>query len=122
MGTSEITSLFFDWNKALTQQDAKFVASFYAPNAILLPTMSNQILKTPEKIEQYFSQFILNKPSASLIDSNIRILSNVAVHSGIYNFKLKNSKEVLARFSFVYQKFAKQWLIVEHHSSFMPEV
>ncbi|MGB5595525.1 MAG: hypothetical protein WBM32_14475 [Crocosphaera sp.] len=50
---------------------------------------------------------------------------NLAINSGYYTFtysKNGRTKEVPARYSFVYQKDGNnQWEIIEHHSSALPE-
>ena len=43
MNKSEITALFDQWNSALQTGDPKQVAALYAADAILLPTVSNQV-------------------------------------------------------------------------------
>ena len=66
------------------------------------------------------------KPKGAIIEANIRVFGDIAINSGVYKFILtKDGKEsdVMARFTFVYRKgLDGRWLIVEHHSSGMPEV
>jgi uncharacterized protein (TIGR02246 family) len=38
-----IASLFDDWNQALATKDPEKVASLYAHDAVLLPTVSNEV-------------------------------------------------------------------------------
>jgi hypothetical protein len=76
------------------------------------------------EIQDYFDKFLALKPVGQIIESDVKIFCNVAIDSGIYTFALtQNGKinQVRARYSFVYQKINNDWLIVEHHSSFMPE-
>jgi len=64
------------------------------------------------------------KPIGEIVESDVKIFCNVAINSGIYTFALTQDgkiNRVRARYSFVYQKTDNDWLIVEHHSSFMPE-
>jgi hypothetical protein len=55
----------------------------------------------------------------------VRVLrSTEAVDSGTYRFTLMKDgviDHVDARFTFVYEKIDGTWLIVNHHSSAMPE-
>ena len=48
-----------------------------------------------------------------------------AVDAGVYTFTLTNpdgsTRKVQARYTFVYEKRDGQWLIINHHSSAMPE-
>ncbi len=50
----EISSLFDHWNEALQSGNAKNVAELYAPDAMLLPTVSNNVYQGREAIETYF--------------------------------------------------------------------
>ena len=54
MNKSEITALFDQWNSALQTGDPKQVAALYAADAILLPTVSNQVRHNHAEIEDYF--------------------------------------------------------------------
>ncbi|GAE50948.1 calcium/calmodulin-dependent protein kinase II association-domain-containing protein, partial [Xanthomonas arboricola pv. pruni str. MAFF 311562] len=57
----------------------------------------------------------------------VRVLDDdSAVDAGVYTFTLtdKDGKktDVQARYTFVYEKRDGKWLIINHHSSAMPEV
>jgi uncharacterized protein (TIGR02246 family) len=121
---SEIESLFDQWNNSLQTLDPNKVAANYSPDAVLLPTVSNQVRNTPEKIKDYFTGFLQNQPVGVINEKNVRIYCNLAINSGIYTFTLTRdgqSQQVPARYSFVYRKIGDKWLIVEHHSSKLPE-
>lgn len=121
---TEILRLFDDWNAALKSRDPAQVAALYAPDAILLPTVSNKVRHNTAEIEDYFVRFLAKAPEGRIHESNIRLMGDVAVHSGIYVFRMTREAgagDVPARFSFVYQKIDGAWTIVEHHSSYMPE-
>jgi uncharacterized protein (TIGR02246 family) len=125
MTIQTIRSLFDLWNQALLSGDAGKVATLYAPNAILLPTVSNRVRHTTAEIADYFAHFLLSKPSGKILESNIRTFGDLAINSGIYEFTLtpenKPQTVIQARFTFAYRKTGDDWLIVEHHSSKMPE-
>lgn len=122
----DITALFDQWNQSLQTGKPEEVVKNYAPDAILLPTLSNQVRHNPEEIKDYFEHFLAKKPFGQLNEQNVRLLgTDVAINSGIYTFTLNNEaqpKDVQARYTFVYRKIGDKWLIVEHHSSLMPEV
>eukprot|EP00798_Chlamydomonas_sp_ICE-L_P029674 gene29674-biopygen4297 len=122
---AEVSQLFDRWNAALQTGDPKKVAALYAPGGVLLPTVSNQVRTTPEEIEDYFSTFLTLKPNGKIDDANVRLLdAETAINSGVYTFALVVEGEpttVQARYSFTYKKINKEWLIVDHHSSGMPE-
>lgn len=120
-----IASLFDDWNAALKTQDPDQVVALYAPDAILLPTLSNAVRHNHAELRDYFVEFLKKQPQGTINESNIRDLGDIAVHSGIYTFTLKtaegNSQQARCRFTYVYARSADVWKIVEHHSSLMPE-
>ncbi|MEV6237071.1 SgcJ/EcaC family oxidoreductase [Lentzea sp. NPDC051838] len=123
--TDQIKALFADWNNALATGDPQKVADRYAPNAVLLPTVSNQVRSTRAEIVDYFEHFLQNKPSGTILDSHVAVLDpKDAIDAGTYRFALtKDGKAttVDARYTFVYEKIDGKWLIVNHHSSAMPE-
>jgi uncharacterized protein (TIGR02246 family) len=121
----EILDLFVAWNEALQSGDAQRVAALYAPDAVLLPTVSNRVRHNTAEIADYFAHFLTRAPYGRLIEANIRqVCEGVAVNSGVYLFTLstpEGENVVSARFTFVYAKRHGEWRIVEHHSSLMPE-
>jgi len=118
---SDITALFDEWNSALQTGDPKQVASLYETNAILLPTVSNKVRHNHEEIEDYFVHFLAKKPSGKIDESNVRTFGDIAINSGVYTFTLDGGTQVQARFTYVYRWNGQRWLIIEHHSSAMPE-
>ena len=121
----QIKALFVDWNAALATGDPQKVADRYAPNAVLLPTVSNQVRSTRAEIVDYFVKFLKSKPSGTILDSHIAVLNaDDAIDAGTYRFALTQDGKpttVDARYTFVYEKIDGKWLIVNHHSSAMPE-
>ncbi len=121
MSEHEITALFDEWNYALLTGDPKKVASLYATDGILLPTVSNKVRHNHAEIEDYFVHFLAKGPVGKIDEANVRIFGELAINSGIYSFTFKDGSVVPARFTFVYRWDGEQWMIVEHHSSQMPE-
>jgi uncharacterized protein (TIGR02246 family) len=121
MSESEISSLFDEWNSALQTGDPKTVAALYESNAILLPTVSNKVRHNHEEVEDYFVRFLAKGPEGKIDEENVRIFGQIAINSGVYTFTFKDGSSVQARFTFVYRWNGKRWMIVEHHSSQMPE-
>ncbi len=121
---SEIAKLFHRWNASLKTGQASEVVKNYAPDAILLPTVSNQVRHNRAEIREYFGEFLKLQPVGTMKEENIRIFCDVAIASGRYSFNLrKNGKpeQLKARYTFVYKKIGNNWLIEEHHSSAIPE-
>lgn len=122
MVNNDIISLFEQWNNALKSGDPKQVVSLYETNAVLLPTVSNQVRHNHAEIEDYFVHFLAKQPSGVINESNVRTFGDVAINSGVYTFTLGvDGSEVQARFTYVYRWNGQEWKIVEHHSSAMPE-
>lgn len=121
MSENEIKGLFEAWNDALQTGDPKQVAALYASDAILLPTVSNQVRHNHAEIEDYFVHFLAKGPAGKIDESNVRIFDQIAINSGVYTFTLNDGSVVPARFTYVYRREGDRWLIIEHHSSQMPE-
>lgn len=119
---SEILGLFDQWNESLATGNASIVAANYAPNAILLPTVSNKVRRTEAERIDYFKHFLLKKPHGEIDQANVRVFGDIALNSGLYTFTFSDGSKVHARYTFVYQKQSDgRWLIIEHHSSKLPE-
>ncbi|MET7475001.1 SgcJ/EcaC family oxidoreductase [Streptomyces sp. NPDC005648] len=124
---AQIAGLFNTWNKALQTGDPEKVADLYAKDAVLLPTVSNRIRTDHTGIVDYFEHFLQNKPVGKKIDTIVNVLDkNSAIDTGIYQFTLTDPKTgeksvVKARYTYEYEKRGGKWLIVNHHSSKMPE-
>lgn len=119
-----ISSLFDQWNDALQTRDPDQVVPLYADDAILLPTLSNDVRHNHAEIRAYFVDFLKKSPRGTINESNIRDLGDVAVHSGVYTFDLTSDGQessARCRFTYVYKKIDDAWKIIEHHSSLMPE-
>lgn len=122
---TEIAGLFDQWNRALATGDPQKVADLYAPNAVLLPTVSDDVRTDRAAIVDYFTEFLQSKPQGVIDEEIVDVIDpESAVNTGVYTFTLtKDGKpqQVEARYTFVYQKSGEKWLILNHHSSVMPE-
>jgi len=121
-----IEALFEEWNEALQSGDSNRVTDLYAFNAVLVPTLSNRVRVGHAEIQDYFRSFLAKHPSGARVEkSHVRIYGDIAFNSGIYLFEFspveERSHSLRARFTFVYHWCGDRWLIVEHHSSAMPE-
>ncbi|MGH1554747.1 SgcJ/EcaC family oxidoreductase [Streptomyces sp. L7] len=123
----QIAALFDGWNAALKTGDPEKVANRYASDAVLLPTVSNKIRTDRAEIVDYFEHFLPNKPVGKKVETIVNVLdSNSAIDTGIYEFTLTDpdtgaKRVVEARYTYEYEKRGGKWLIVNHHSSVMPE-
>ncbi|MER2519997.1 MAG: SgcJ/EcaC family oxidoreductase [Bdellovibrionales bacterium] len=121
----EIAALFDRWNASLQTGNAEKVADNYAPDAVLLPTVSNTPRTTRDGIKDYFEHFLQKKPKGKIDASTIHIGCDEAYDVGTYTFALTGKEgkvdHVAARYSFIYELRDGKWLIAHHHSSAMPE-
>ena len=123
---AEIHAALMKWISALgSGQGEKPVAALYARNAILLATFAPKPLTTPAEITAYFRQ-LTQKPDlgARVQSEKIDLFGGGGADTGLYTFHYREEgKEVSvpARFTFVFLRSAKGWLIVSHHSSLVPQ-
>ena len=122
MTHDDVLGLFDTWNAALATLDPDQVTALYAENAVLLPTVSNQVRHNPAEIRDYFVGFLQKSPQGVIDESNVNILSEThATNSGVYTFTFGDGSTVTARFSYLYVASDTSWKILQHHSSAMPE-
>lgn len=113
--------LFERWNSALQTGDSGKVAANYTPDAVLLPTLSNQPRTDLAGKLDYFNKFLKNKPVGTVDSSTVISSCNSAIDTGTYTFRFSDNSAVKARYTFTYAFVGNQWLITSHHSSAMPE-
>lgn len=117
----DVINLFNTWNDSLATGDAAKVSELYASDAVLLPTISNQVRLTDQERIDYFKYFLKKGPSGKIDSRTIRIGCNKAIDTGVYTFTFKDNTHVTARYTFTYVWDGKGWKISTHHSSAMPE-
>lgn len=117
----KVLAQFDSWNLALQSGDPKKVTALYSEDAILLPTLSNDVCHNHLEREAYFVNFLARGPKGRIDEFNIRTHGELAINSGIYTFSFKDGTTARARFTFVYMEKNDHWVIVEHHSSLLPE-
>ena len=125
---AQVLGLFDRWNAALQTGDPKKVADLYAKDAVLLPTVSNQVRTDRAGIVDYFEHFLQNKPVGTKVESVVNVLDrDTVIDTGVYEFSLTDhgtgeKSTVKARYTYAYEKQPNgRWLIVNHHSSKMPQ-
>ncbi len=116
----EILKLFEAWNAAIQTGDPDKVVALYATDAVLVPTLSNDVRTSHDEIRHYFVEFLAKNPKSRLDESYVRIYDDVAINSGIYSFFFGGSPTpTQARYSYAYRRDKSGWLIIEHHSSLL---
>ena len=117
----QVEGLFDRWNDSLKTGAAKTVSSNYLSDAVLLPTVSNQVRLTDAERVDYFEHFLEKKPSGKIDSRTIRLGCNKAIDTGVYTFTFGDKSTVTARYTFTYAWDGQDWKISSHHSSAMPE-
>jgi hypothetical protein len=116
------------WIDAVNQQDVAVLTALYNESAILIPTFSNRILRTPEMILDYFERLVAREGlGIKLRDRTLQIQGvggDIYALSGIYRWQFVVEGELLnfeARFSYA-MNTTKESPIMHHHSSQIPRV
>ncbi len=125
IGARSVQHFFEQWDEALASGDPRKVADRYAPDAVLLPTLSDVPRTERTGIEDYFRDFLRKHPRGTIDSRTIRIGCNEAFDVGTYTFMVDGPGAgervpVKARFSFVYEVRGGRWVITHHHSSLQP--
>lgn len=116
------------WMDAVNRGDVENLLGLYDREAVLIPTFSNRVHNTPEKLREYFERLGSREELSVALHEKalvIRNLSNeVFILSGIYNWRFSVDGELLnfeARFSYV-MDLSKSAPILHHHSSQIPRM
>jgi uncharacterized protein (TIGR02246 family) len=114
------------WAEAMTRHDVDRVLALYDSEAVLWGTRSPALRDSPLALRDYFNilRTVPSSYKAVLGEQRVRIYGDMAINTGTYTFsEVRDGKEIVrpARFSFVYRNRNGRWLIVDHHSSAVPE-
>ena len=123
---ADVDSATQRWIDAFNRKNARDIVALYAKDAVFLGTSSPVLRDNPDLVWDYFKG-IANQGdfTMSLGEHRVQVFGDVAVSSGYYTRSVTRDGKVVqnpARFTFVYQKRAGNWIIVTHHSSAMPAV
>jgi hypothetical protein len=116
---AELDALFTEWNDALQSGDPSKVAALYREDAVLLPTLSVPIAKTPAEITDYFKNLMEADPVARMDESHKYSGCNLAYNAGRWTINA-NGEDVHARVTWVYRYDDGKWMLAQHHSSVDP--
>ena len=116
------------WLQAVNNKDIATLLNLYSEKAVLIPTFSNRILNTSEKICDYFEKLGNRKDlTVSLHKKTVntqQINESTFAISGIYLWQFAVEEELLsfeARFSYVMDIHSER-PIIHHHSSQIPRM
>jgi len=121
-GAAEEANAVIDrWSAAYTSNDPEAIVKIYAPDAILLGTVSPVISVGAEAIRKYFS-LVKGSGNKNTIQERHTIVldENAVVVTGFYEFtRMKDgqSSPSPSRFTMLVTKRNGEWHIAHHHSS-----
>ena len=98
----------------------------YAQDAVLWGTLSPTVRSNPASLRDYFVNAFKALPGLKVAfgEQLIRIYGSTAINTGYYSFSFVRDGEARtlpARYSFTYVSKGNNWMIVDHHSSAMPQ-
>lgn len=118
-----VTDAGQQWAAAIQSRNAEKITSLYDDNAFLFATFEN-MLSGRTQILPYFQTLTKHQDLSVKFDQqNIRLFGNTSTNSGLYTFSFTDNGKpvhVNARYIFVYTLTPKGWMIIEHHSSVLP--
>ncbi|HYG89046.1 MAG TPA: SgcJ/EcaC family oxidoreductase [Azospirillum sp.] len=122
----DVAAAVSTWGRVLGENDPDKVLPLYSDDAVLWGTLSPTVRADRAALRDYFVTAFKALPSLKVAfgDQLIRVYGDTAVNTGYYTFsyvKDGQAKNLPARYSFTYVKSGERWLIVDHHSSAMPE-
>lgn len=97
--------------------------ALYAEDAILVPTVSNDVRGTHQERQAYFRDFLANEKLTCELGTFSRRVSHklgTVVIGGRYTFTYRRNEEwmtIPARFLFTFEEIRGEWKITGHHSS-----
>lgn len=114
-----------EWRAAFDSREPKRISAQYAADAVLWGTTLKVIATTPSAIAEYFKDSPA-RPDEWVVfgEQNIRVYGDFALNSGTYTFKGVHDGQpssTPARYSFAFRRQEGKWLIVDHHSSRLPQ-
>lgn len=114
------------WMQSVNNANIEKLLSLYDKDAVLIPTFSNRLLNTPDKLKNYFEKLGSREELSIALHEKTLIIQNlqnsISILSGIYNWRFAVDGELLnfeARFSYVID-LSKPNPILHHHSSQIP--
>ena len=122
---SEVEAATARWIDAFNRKSTQDIVALYAADAVFFGTSSPVLRDKPALVQEYFKDLpALGSAQIVLGEHRVQLLGTTAISTGFYSrVAMQDGKEVRnpARFTFVYQKRGAQWLIINHHSSALPE-
>jgi hypothetical protein len=113
------------WVSTINSRQPSAVSRLYSDDAIFLPTLSHTRIHGSMDRTTYFAR-LLGKSGfrVDILELDLQMLGDVGVCSGVYDFDYTfrgDNAQLEARFSMVFQRIDGVYLIVNHHSSQVPD-
>ena len=120
----EIELALTNWLNTLADGNAVAMTDLYLENGVLLGTLAKEIKQGHEQLQQYFEMFLKKSPIGSVDSFILQNFGDVCISDGTYTFEMDgesgNRESVAARYTYVWKKENKKWMIATHHSSVNP--
>ncbi|APQ14340.1 DUF4440 domain-containing protein [Pseudomonas oryzihabitans] len=111
------------WAATVATRDVEAILALYAPDAILVPTLSNEVRDCQDSRREYFRNFLANEGlvcDVQIFKKRVSSKLSTVVVGGLYVFHYREGDAVVsvpARFLFTFEQINGRWLITGHHSS-----
>ena len=120
----EIELALTNWLNTLADGNAVKMTDLYLENGVLLGTVAKEIKQGRLAIQEYFEMFLKKSPIGSVDSFILQNFGDVCISDGTYTFEIDgeggNRESVAARYTYVWKKENKKWMIATHHSSVNP--
>ncbi len=114
------------WMQAVNNADIAGLLALYDKKAVLIPTFSNRVLNSPDKIRDYFEKLGSREELSIAMHEKTLVVQSITNDSyalcGIYCWRFLLDEELLsfeARFSYILD-LSLASPIIHHHSSQIP--
>ncbi|WP_273862833.1 DUF4440 domain-containing protein [Pseudomonas sp. LA5] len=111
------------WAAPVATREVEAILALYAPDAILVPTLSNELRDCEDSRREYFRNFLANEGlvcDVEIFKKRVGSKLSTVVVGGLYVFHYRDGEQVIsvpARFLFTFEQIDGRWLITGHHSS-----
>ncbi|WP_145012507.1 DUF4440 domain-containing protein [Pseudomonas oryzihabitans] len=111
------------WAATVATRDVEAILALYAADAILVPTLSNEVRDSEDSRREYFRNFLANEGlvcDVQIFKKRVSSTLGTVVVGGLYVFHYREGDRAIsvpARFLFTFEQLDGRWLITGHHSS-----
>jgi uncharacterized protein (TIGR02246 family) len=121
----DIEAALTNWLNTLADGNAVAISDLYLENAVLIGTLAEDIKQGREQIQGYFERFLKSSPIGSVDSFILQNYGDICISDGNYTFEMDSEsgsrESVSARYTYVWKKENKKWMIASHHSSAEPK-